>query len=52
MVYTKIQYISLFHYLRQGGYVFASVSLCVCLSVCLCVINITQNVTDQFLRKF
>ncbi len=36
------------NYLRQGGYVFASVSLC----VCVCVINITQKVTDQFLRKF
>ncbi len=22
------------YYLRQGGYVFASVSLCVCVSVC------------------
>ncbi len=46
------------NYLRQGGYVFASVSLCVCVcvcvcvSLCLCVINITQKVTDQFLRKF
>ncbi len=41
-------------YLRQGGYVFASVSLFVCLFFffCLCVINITQKVTDQFLRKF
>ncbi len=39
-----------FYYLRQGGYVFASVSLFVC--VCVCVINITQKVTDQFLRKF
>ena len=39
-------------YLRQGGYVIASVSLSVCLSVCLCDINITQKVTDQFLRKF
>ena len=24
------------YYLRQGGYVFASVSLCVCLWVCVC----------------
>ncbi len=40
------------YYLRQGGYVFASVSLCVWVCVCLCVINITQKVTDQCLRKF
>ncbi len=40
------------NYLRQGGYVFASVSLSVCLSVCLSVIKITQKATDQFLRKF
>ncbi len=26
--------------------------VCVCVCLCVCVINITQKVTDQFLRKF
>ncbi len=41
------------YYLRQGGYVEVMFLLrLVCVCVCVCVINITQKVTDQFLRKF
>ena len=35
-----------YHYLRQGGNVFARLCLSVCLSVCLCVCKITQKVMD------
>jgi len=35
-------------YLRQGGYVFARLCLC----VCLCVSKITQKVMDGFFKNF
>ncbi len=34
--YLIVQIHSYFYYLRQGGYVFASVSLSVCVCVCVC----------------
>jgi len=35
------------YYLRQGGYVFATLCLLVCFFVCLCVSKITQKVLEK-----